>query len=166
MLEAKNINVWNSTACVCIHSHNGLPHMSEGLLHKVPHTVHVPGRYDEILRHLLLQHQPHGLKETERQDRDTEVKPLGDHKDSSELRVGRRLAWSRQTGSEPATSRAWGTRPYLCPDVTAGPHGTNTVGKEHRGLPQAQRVAGTHRERTHTARTYARTRATDSIRPL
>lgn len=43
--------------------------MSKGPLHKLPHTVHLPCCYDEILRLLLLQHQPHSLKET-----DTETK--------------------------------------------------------------------------------------------
>lgn len=51
--------------CVSVHSHNALPHMSEGLLHKLPHAVHLPCRYDEILWLLLLQHEPHSLKETE-----------------------------------------------------------------------------------------------------
>lgn len=52
-------------ACVRVNSHNALPHMFEGLLHKLPHTVHLPRRYDEILWLLLLQHEPHSLTETE-----------------------------------------------------------------------------------------------------
>lgn len=77
--------------CTCVHSHNGLPHMFEGLHHKLPHTVHLPCRDDEILWLLLLQHQPHGLKET---DRDREVKTLRDHKDSSALYAGICPVWS------------------------------------------------------------------------
>lgn len=130
--------------CICVHSHNGLPHMFEGLHHKLPHTVHLPCRDDEILWLLLLQHQPHGLKETDR-----EVKTLRDHKDSSAHYAGICPIWSWQTGSEPATLRR-GIRPYLWPDVTAEAHGTNSVGKEDRALPQAQCAAGTHKN-THVA---------------
>lgn len=39
--------------------------MAEGLLYKLPHTVHLPCCYDKIVRLLPLQHQPHSLKETE-----------------------------------------------------------------------------------------------------
>lgn len=49
-----------------VHSHNSLPNMFEGLFHKLPHTVHLPSRYDEILWLLQLQHHPHSLKETDR----------------------------------------------------------------------------------------------------
>lgn len=130
-LTANKANTAIVYLCLCGHSQNGLPHMSEGLLHKLPHAVHLPCRYDEILWLLLLQHQPHGLKETET---DGEVKPLRHHKDSSVLHTGHCPTLSWQAGSEPATSEQ-GIRPYLCPDVTAGAHGTNTVGKEDRAVP-------------------------------
>ena len=58
--------------CVAVYLHNSLPHIFEGRLHKLPHTVHLPCWYDEIVWLVQLQHQPHGLKETHRQ---TEVKP-------------------------------------------------------------------------------------------
>lgn len=83
--------------------------------------------------------------------RQTETERLKhrDHKDSSALHTGLCPTWSWQTGSEPVTSRR-GRRPYLCPDVTAGAHGTNTVGKEDIALPQAHCAAGTH-ENKHMA---------------
>ncbi len=80
-------------------------------------------------------------------DKDREFKPLRDQKDSSALHNGSGLTWSWQTGSEPATSER-GICPYLCPDVTAVAHGTNTVGKEDRALPQAHCAAGKHKLHT------------------
>lgn len=50
---------------VSAHSHNGLPHMLEGLLHKLPHAVHLPRCYNKVIWLVLLQHHPHGLEETE-----------------------------------------------------------------------------------------------------
>lgn len=51
-----------SKACLCVHSHDGFPHMLESLLHKLPHTVHLSCADDEILWLLLLQHHPHRLE--------------------------------------------------------------------------------------------------------
>lgn len=70
-IEASQPNLWFWLQKEYWHVdlHNGLSHMSKGPLHKLPHTVHLPCCYDEILGLLLLQHQPHSLKET-----DTETK--------------------------------------------------------------------------------------------